>query len=120
MPKYSFCGLDCSDCPCFIAHQNGNEELMVKTAKKWRELYGWANLKPDDINCVGCLSTEGSHFKNCEHCGVRKCGLEKGVKNCGECPDYQSCPKIRSLHHLIAEGKGVCDKVWNKSQILKT
>lgn len=107
---YALCGLECSDCPAFLARKFDNQKLRVKTAKKWSQLFGW-KLKPEDINCVGCLEIKDPHFIHCgENCGVRKCGLEKGIKNCGECSDYTSCEKIASLHKEIPEGKAYCEK----------
>ena len=111
MPIISLCGLDCSDCPCFLARQNNNDELRKKTAEKWKVDFGYSDLKPEDINCTGCLSLEEPHFKNCAQCGVRKCGLEKGVKNCGQCASYDTCEKITSLHKMIPDGKSVCDSL---------
>jgi hypothetical protein len=108
---YSLCGLECSDCPGFLARKFDNPELRVKTAKKWSKAFGW-DLKPEDINCVGCVITQGPHFIHCqEHCAVRKCGLEKGLVNCGGCTEYDNCQKIASLHKVIHEGKAYCDKM---------
>jgi len=109
--KISLCGLDCSDCPCFLAYQNNNDELRVKTAKKWAKLYDQPDLKPEDMNCLGCLSLEEPVFRHCKVCEVRKCGLEKGVQNCGVCVEYKSCKLIANLHEMIPEAKEVCDKM---------
>jgi len=109
MPIISMCGLDCSDCPCFLARRNNNNELRKKTAEKWKIDYGWSELKPEDINCTGCLSSKNPHFKNCSQCHVRKCGTKKGLKNCGKCTGYDNCKKIISLHKTIPEGKNICD-----------
>ncbi|MBL7159663.1 DUF3795 domain-containing protein [Candidatus Microgenomates bacterium] len=107
--KVSICGLDCGDCPCYLALQNHNDELRRKTAQKWVKEYDWKNLKPEDINCTGCLSLEEPLFKHCKVCEVRKCGLEMKVENCGKCGNYDNCKKIASLHKMIPDGKKVCN-----------
>jgi len=103
------CGLDCSDCPCFIAYQNNNEELREKTAKRWAKMHNNPDLKPSDINCCGCLSLEEPLFSHCKVCEIRKCGLAQGVQNCGECLTYSSCEKIKKFHEEVPESKEVCD-----------
>ena len=114
--KISLCGLDCSDCPCFLALQNDNEELRKKIAKKWSKEYGWKDLKPKDINCLGCLSLGELIFRHCKECGVRKCGLKKKINNCGECAKYKDCNKISNLHKMIPDGKPACDEIRQKNK----
>ncbi len=111
MKKISMCGLDCGDCPCFLALKNDNDELRKKTAKKWAKEYGEKDLKPEDINCLGCLSLSEPLYRHCHECEVRKCGLGKDVENCGGCDSYNNCGKISSLHKMIPEGKKVCSEI---------
>ncbi|MFC1711826.1 DUF3795 domain-containing protein [Patescibacteria group bacterium] len=114
MKKISICGLDCADCPAYIARANNNDTLRKKTAKKWAKLFNAPEIKPEDINCLSCLSLAEPLFNHCKVCDVRKCGLEKKVKNCGECQDYSGCEKIISLHKEIPDGKKVCDEKKEK------
>jgi len=88
----SMCGLDCAACPAFIAHKANDQALRVKTAAEWSKQFGVA-LKPEDINCVGCLKTEGVQIGHCADREIRKCGLARKVRNCALCPDYP-CEKI--------------------------
>lgn len=98
------CGLDCSSCAAFMATLNDDGELREKTAKEWTERYRKTGrnrppIKPEDINCQGCLSP-GPVYLYCLKCEVRKCGFEKGIKNCQECGDYR-CEKLIELQkHL--------------------
>jgi hypothetical protein len=108
--KFSLCGLNCGKCPSFIAYKNNDNELRVETAERWRIEFNQPNLKPEDINCLGCLSLKEPIYEHCKVCGVRKCGMERGVKNCGECAEYDGCKIVASLHKAIPEGKAVCDK----------
>ncbi len=89
----AMCGLDCAACPAFIAYQTNDQALRAKTAAEWSKAFK-VELKPEDINCVGCLKTKGVQFSHCRECDIRQCGLTRKVKNCGLCPEYSSCEKI--------------------------
>ena len=99
------CGLNCSSCPAFIAAKNNNNKLREKTAKEWTERYRAAGrnrppVRPEDINCTGCLS-QGPLYLYCRECKIRDCCLEKSIKNCNECRDYK-CEKLIELEsHLF-------------------
>jgi len=64
-----------------------------------------------DINCDGC-TTGKEVIPFCEACDVRKCGLEKGVKNCAYCAEYP-CKKLEGLWDLLQapKAKGVLDEI---------
>lgn len=86
------CGLDCGSCAAFIATKNNDDVLREKTAKKWSKIKNRA-IKSENINCYGCLSQNKPIYKKCLVCEVRKCGIEKGIKNCKECKNYK-CEKL--------------------------
>jgi hypothetical protein len=100
----AMCGLECSSCAAFIALKNNDDGLRKKTAKEWTKRYRGRNeppVKPEDINCLGCLSYIGPIYSNCLKCEIRKCGFAKEIKNCKECKDYK-CDKLSELQsHLF-------------------
>jgi hypothetical protein len=51
-----YCGLDCEQCGAFIATRNDDDALRAKVAEEWARQYN-APIKPEHINCTGCLST---------------------------------------------------------------
>lgn len=98
------CGLDCSVCEAFIATKNNDDKLREKTAKEWTKRYRSDKpdrqpVKPEDINCLGCLS-QGPIYLYCRQCKVRNCGLEKGVKNCKECREYRCAVLVELQSHF--------------------
>lgn len=100
----AMCGLDCASCAAFIATKNNDDKLREKTAKEWTKRYVTSRnrppVKPEDINCLGCLS-KGTVYFYCQKCEVRNCGLQKKLKNCKECDQYR-CPKLIKLQsHLF-------------------
>jgi len=106
----AFCGLNCTACPALIATQEDDDEKRKKAAA----MFSSADmpLNAEDINCDGCLSRGPRLMKFCEVCEVRRCGLEKNVKNCGYCEDY-ACEKIDRVFKLIQspEAKATLDEI---------
>ncbi len=90
----AYCGIVCTDCRAFIATQRNDKELKKEVAKAWSTEK--EPLKPEDINCDGCLGTGKRLFKFCGVCRVRLCGHEKGVKNCAHCREFP-CEKLTDL-----------------------
>lgn len=64
------CGLDCSQCKCYIATQEDNDRMRMDVAIEWSRLFNQTVL-PREINCTGCHS-EGIQYKNCGVCKIRE------------------------------------------------
>ena len=107
--KISFCGINCSQCEAFIATKNDDDKLRRETAEKWSKTYS-ADIKPEYINCRGCISTEEPLFSHCKVCEYRLCGIDKGVENCAHCDEY-ACEKLANFHTHVAEAKNTLDKI---------
>ena len=106
----SFCGINCFSCPAYIAKKTNNNDLRIKTAKKWSSI-GF-EIKPEQVNCDGCKSTDGILLLHCNDCKVRNCAMSKNIMTCAECPDY-ACEKLENLWKEIQtiEGKTNLDKI---------
>lgn len=74
----AFCGLNCHECGAFLATKENDDKKRAKVAQEWSKLFK-IEIKPEDINCDGCLSDGGRLFNYCKVCEIRKCGKEKGV-----------------------------------------
>jgi hypothetical protein len=96
--QIAYCGLICTDCEAYIATQNDDDEKRKEIAEDWTKRYNHP-LKPEDINCVGCIPTTGKHIGQCFVCEIRKCGQEKGVINCAYCDDY-ACDKLSKYFEM--------------------
>lgn len=112
----AMCGLDCASCPSFIAYQTNDQALRVKTAAEWSKQFK-AEIKPEAINCVGCLKTKGVLFDHCNKCDIRKCGLARKVRNCALCPDYASCEKINKFIANVPPAKANLEEVRRTRQM---
>ncbi len=95
----SFCGINCVECPAYVAKRTNDNELREKTAKAWSGPEG--QLSTNEINCDGCISFDQEQFNFCKQCQVRKCGIEKKVENCAYCDDY-ICEKLEGIWNMIS------------------
>jgi hypothetical protein len=98
-----FCGLDCGECKTFIATQNGSAEMKRAVAAEWSKMSNQL-VKPDDVNCVGCVVVDGPLYGACAVCKVRTCGLQKKVPTCSYCAEYP-CGKLGRIHTYSPKAK---------------
>ena len=76
----AYCGLKCHECEAFLATLKNDNKKRKEIAELWSKEYN-ADLKPEDINCTGCLSEGEGLFSNCNICEIRKCAVEMKVIN---------------------------------------
>jgi hypothetical protein len=108
----AFCGLVCSDCGAFIATQKNDKELRKKVAEEWTKAYH-ADLKPEDINCDGCLSPTGKVFSYPQVCEIRACGKKQKVENCAYCSEYP-CEKLNKFFELAPSARNTLEEIRKK------
>ncbi len=92
----AYCGLDCETCEARLATVKNDNELRNKVSKEWSELNG-VEITPEMINCTGCRIL-GVKTVYCDSlCPIRKCAMQKQVETCGNCPEMESCEKVRAI-----------------------
>jgi hypothetical protein len=99
----AFCGLTCTQCPGYLATQNDDDDARRKVAEEWSKEFK-AEIKPEDINCDGCIVTDGRHIGYCSMCEIRKCGLGRAVENCAHCADY-ACDKLEKFLSQVPDAR---------------
>ncbi|MCK4597018.1 DUF3795 domain-containing protein [bacterium] len=105
----AYCGIVCSECPGFIATQKDSDEERKKVAEQWSKMFS-AQIKPEDVNCDGCLTTDGRLIGYCRVCEIRKCAREKVVENCALCAEY-SCEKLSDWLEKVPDAKATLEEV---------
>lgn len=111
----AFCGIVCSDCQTFIATQEDNDEKRREIAKAWSTPE--YTLRPEDINCDGCMTEEGRLLSYARDvCEIRKCGIERRVKNCAYCSEYP-CGKLAKFHEGAPKAKATLEEIHKKQQV---
>lgn len=108
----AYCGLVCTNCPTYLATLNNDDEARKKTADLYAEKFGF-NLKPEEINCDGCLSENGTLISYCQECNIRACCRTKGLSNCAYC-DEQPCDKLKDFHKFSPDAKTSFDCLLKK------
>jgi hypothetical protein len=106
------CGIVCTRCPAYIATLKNDDTLRKKTASEWSKMFH-ADIKPEDINCLGCLSQAEPLFSHCFECEIRKCCQEKQVANCAVCSEFP-CKKISDFMAIVPEAKAKLDELRKK------
>lgn len=105
----AYCGLNCAQCPALLATQQDDDNERKKVAEQWSKQYS-SEIKPEDINCLGCLSEKRPVFHYCTICEIRKCGRERGVINCAHCDDY-ACEKLNNFFSMAPEAKNSLEEI---------
>lgn len=105
----AFCGTVCSECPALLATKNDDDNERKNTAELWSKRYN-TDIKPEDINCDGCLSVGGKNFNYCNVCEIRRCGKERHLENCAYCDEY-ICKKLNKFFKIAPEGKTTLDEI---------
>jgi len=114
----AYCGLTCHLCPACQATKANDDEKRIRTAKRWAQYYEkYRDLKPEEIVCDGCLTSNGRLFKTCKTCPVRACGIERNVANCAHCREYP-CQKLEEPFALAPQGKQKLDEI--RSTLIKS
>ncbi len=104
-----FCGIVCSECPAFLATQRNDDSERSKVADMWSKHYH-ADIRPEHINCDGCVSKSQRIFSHPRVCEVRKCGQEKGLENCAYCDEY-ACEKLGEFFEMVPDAKTTLDEI---------
>jgi hypothetical protein len=104
-----YCGIVCSECKGYIATQSNDDNMRKKIAKEWSKQFN-TDIKPEAVNCDGCLSESDRLIGHCHVCEIRKCGQEKNVKNCAYCDEYV-CEKLEKFHNIAPDAKNTLENI---------
>lgn len=96
--RLSYCGINCSTCPAYVATQKDQENVKIKIAKLWSDKDH--QYEACEISCKGCHEPWGKKFRHCQECEVRACARGKLYATCAECPDYP-CNKLEHLLNTL-------------------
>jgi hypothetical protein len=99
MPKMmAYCGMDCGECPAYMATQTKNEAMKSQVAGFMNQKLG-AKYTSKDINCDGCTINKNL-VPHCKACEVRLSAMQRKVASCAVCKDY-GCAKLTKLYTMI-------------------
>jgi hypothetical protein len=101
----SYCGIDCSVCPAYIATQANDIEKLTSLAGEWFE----GSTDYSIVVCDGCTS-EGRIMKWCTECPTRACAIERKMENCAYCDDY-GCEKLLKVFEMSEDAKTNLERI---------
>jgi hypothetical protein len=102
--KLSYCGIDCSVCPAFIATQAEDIDKLTTLAGEWFE----GSKDYSIVVCDGCQSDR--LMKWCGECPTRSCAAEHKLENCAFCEDY-GCQKLLKVFKMSPDAKTNLDRI---------
>ncbi len=105
----SYCGINCTKCPAYLATQKNDAEEIKKIAKEWSS--DAMKFAPEEIYCDGCCK-EGRHFSWVNNCDIKKCCTEKELENCAYCDDY-ICDILKNSLDRDPNAKHNLDEIRN-------
>jgi hypothetical protein len=75
------CGLDCFNCPAFLANEDMNIRKSISES---------LHLPLEEARCKGCRNAKGtiSFLGDNKPCAVFRCTSEKDITYCHECSDF--------------------------------
>jgi hypothetical protein len=90
------CGIFCGACAIYLATRSGSEKFRNGIAGLW-------GLKPEDINCAGCMQPDPPKklFGFCRTCSVRNCARSKGFYSCHQCEKWP-CAEMEQGEYINA------------------
>lgn len=106
----AYCGLNCSECPAYIATQKNDFVEIKKVAEQWSNEE--MSFKSEEIYCDGCKSDQRV-FSWCNECPTRKCCRNKKLENCAYCEDY-SCNNLKLTFDNDPTAKERLDEIKKK------
>ncbi len=105
----SYCGIICGECPAYIATKEDDDTKRRDLAEQWSKQFDF-EMKPEDINCDGCMSDSERKLGYCSTCEIRNCGMEKGLENCAYCNEY-TCEKLDKFHEHNPKLREILDNI---------
>lgn len=105
----AFCGLNCVKCDAFIATQTNDDEMRARVAREWSTALD-TTIKPEDINCTGCLSSGVKTYYCDQMCEIRKCASARKFETCADCEAY-ACDKLDQVFKISQDAKIALDNL---------
>jgi len=105
----AYCGIVCSECPALLATQEDDDAKRKKVAEAWSKQFNMP-VKPEDVNCDGCMSDSERIVAYANICGIRKCAREKELENCAYCDEYP-CEKLTKWFSTVPQARTALEEI---------
>lgn len=106
----AYCGLDCYQCPAYIATQANDIPKLTSLAQEWFD----GSTDHTIILCDGCRVNGGGAdiriMQWCGECPTRACAIDRALENCASCDDY-SCQKLQMVFEHSQDAKTNLERI---------
>jgi len=106
----AMCGLVCSDCPGFVATQANDIVTLEQLAEQARSEYNVPEATAESVRCDGCLSASSRKCSYCAECGIRLCGVQRGVENCAFCVEF-ACERLTGFFKMVPAARVMLEEI---------
>ena len=103
--QLSYCGIDCTACPAYIATQTNDIENLTALAGEWFE----GSTDYAIVVCDGCRG-HGRIMQWCGECPTRACVIERKLDSCAYCADF-GCEKLLKVFEMSADAKANLERL---------
>jgi hypothetical protein len=86
----SRCGYRCDLCLAYRPNVQANPSNQQNLSDGWHKYFGF-RIPPEKIMCDGCMADDPHLVDNA--CPVRPCVIERALRNCAGCADYE-CERL--------------------------
>lgn len=104
----AYCGLECGDCPAYLATQANDMAALARVAEEWGKQSGM-DIPPETVICDGCKPGKRM-CSYCFMCKVRECAASKEIPTCAHCEDY-ACRLLQACPGYGAGGKDNLERI---------
>ena len=107
------CGNDCSICPRYNAPGfEKTSDQLHETAVLWQKIgYRDKVVSNEEISCQGCRPENWCRY------GIAACCAQKGVSDCGKCPEHP-CDKFNECLEVTASFIPACKNACTAEEFL--
>lgn len=105
------CGNDCAACPRYTAPPfEKTEEELRHTAELWMKIgYRDHIVTNEEISCTGCKPENRCRYH------VVQCCHDKGIANCGACPDFP-CQTMKDCFAVTMSFEPTCRNICSEEE----
>ena len=122
-PGLACCGLDCRQCPIYIATVTDDDALRREAAREWSTLYGdylserlgRREFEIEEMSCGGCRSA--NLFVGCSVCEIRACAIARGLDSCARCGEYATCRALNRFYAVHPGARAALEAIRAGAQV---
>ena len=110
----AYCGMECSQCPTYLATQSDDPQARETVAVQWSKMFRM-RLSAEEINCDGCKSEGCRLFGHCRTCRIKLCCTRRGLDTCAACEAY-ACEELSAFFAFVPQTQITLEAIRKKTE----